>query len=360
LHRIAAATSRLAARAERSIVVSKEEAMEHAKEVVPGIFQLKVPIPDNPLGYLNSYLFKAEDGCLLVDTGWNTDEAFGALARQLGEADVSFSDLKYIAITHVHPDHYGLVGRLRHHTKAELVIHEIERTFLDSRYVHYESLLEEMDQWLRINGVPEEARPQMQRASLSILGLVWVSMPDRPVRGGEHLQVGDFDLEVVWTPGHSRGHICFYERKRGVLVSGDHVLPVITPNVSMHTQSMGNPLVDYIDALRAVEELPVEVVLPAHEHVFGDLPKRAGEIRAHHEERQQHIIEAFGGEPKTAYQIAAVIPWATLGVKWEDLPAFHKRAAVTETLSHLELMRAEGTLTKTLKDGLVWYAVGRR
>ena len=328
-------------------------------EIVPGIHLLKVPIPDNPLGYLNSYLVKADEGCLLVDTGWNTDEAFGSLARQLGEEGVSFTDLKYIAITHVHPDHYGLVGRLKQHTKAELVIHEIERSFLESRYVRYENLLDEMDQWLRINGVPEADRPQLQRASLAVLGLVWVAMPDHPVRGGEHLKVGDFDFEVIWTPGHSPGHICLYERARRVLMSGDHVLPVITPNVSMHSQSMGNPLADYVDSLRAVEALPADVILPAHEHVFHDLPKRIKEIHEHHAERKRHIVEAFAGEPKTGYQIAATIPWETMGVAWPDLAPLHKRSAVTETLAHLELMRAEGILIKSSKDGVVCYAVAQ-
>ncbi|MBI2863893.1 MAG: MBL fold metallo-hydrolase [Chloroflexi bacterium] len=285
-------------------------------EIIPGIHQLKVPIPDNPLGYLNSYLVKAEDGCLLIDTGWNTDEAFGSLARQLGDEGVSFGDLKYIAITHVHPDHYGLVGRLKQHTKAQLVIHEIERSFLESRYVHYDSLLDEMDQWLRINGVPEADRPQLQRASMMVLGLVWVATPDYPVRGGEHLRVGDFDFEIIWTPGHSPGHICFYERAHRVLVSGDHILPTITPNISMHRQSMGNPLPDYLDSLRAVAALPVDVVLPAHEHVFHDLPERVQEIHEHHAERKRHIVKAIGAESKTATRLRRTSrgrQWGCLG-----------------------------------------------
>jgi glyoxylase-like metal-dependent hydrolase (beta-lactamase superfamily II) len=329
-------------------------------EVLPGIHQLRVPIPDNPLGYLNSYLVKTSEGCLLVDTGWNTDEAFGALARQLGEVGVSLGDLRYIVITHVHPDHYGLVGRLRPHTSAQLVIHEIERSFLTTRYLHYESLLEETDQWLRINGVPEVALPQLQRASLVMLGLVSVVMPDHPVRGGEHLRLGDFEFEIIWTPGHSPGHICLYEATRRILMSGDHVLPGITPNVSMHPQAMGSPLADYLDALRVLEELPVAVVLPAHQEIFDDLPRRARGIRAHHEERKQHILAAFEGRSKTAYQVAAVIPWSTPGKGWDDLPPFHKRSAVTETLAHLELMRAEGTVAKTFKDGVVWYAPSTR
>src|SRR5690242_11596456 len=99
-------------------------------EVLPGVHRLKVPIPGNPLGYINTYLIRSDEGSLLIDTGWNTDEAFAALAIQFAEAGVSFADLRYIIITHVHPDHYGLVGRLTQHTNAELVLHEREQVLL--------------------------------------------------------------------------------------------------------------------------------------------------------------------------------------------------------------------------------------
>lgn len=327
-------------------------------EIVPGIHRLQVPIPESSLGYLNAYLIKSTDGSLLIDTGWNTDLAFGALARQLGEVGVALGDLRYIVITHVHPDHYGLAGRLAQHCSAKLVLHEIERTFLESRYVAYEGLLAEMDEWLRINGVPDADRGELQRASMPVIDLVWVAMPDMTVRGGEHLTVGDFDFEVVWTPGHSPGHICLYERARRVLVSGDQVLSGITPSVGLHTQSLGNPLADYLDSLKVLEALPVEVVLPSHREPFRDLPARIEEIRAHIDKRARDVTAAVADDLKTAYQIAAEIPWNTKGVPWLDLPALHKRAAVTETLAHLERLHADGALDKVLKDGIVLYKLG--
>src|SRR5512133_3438704 len=110
-------------------------------EVLPNVHQLRIPIPDNPLGFINAYLVKADEGSLLIDTGWNSDEAFEALQGQLAEAGVTFKDLKYIAITHVHPDHYGLVGRVEKHTQAKLILHEAERSLLYSRYVNYDPLL---------------------------------------------------------------------------------------------------------------------------------------------------------------------------------------------------------------------------
>ena len=324
-------------------------------EVAPGIHLLKVPIPGNSLGFINAYLVKSGNESMLIDTGWNTDESFNSLTSQLNEVGASYEGLKYIAITHTHPDHYGLVGRLEKFTKAELVIHELERSLLKPRYTHTEHVLDDMQQWLEINGVPDASRPLLQNASMSMLGLVAVALPDIIVRGGEHLKVGDFDLEILWTPGHSPGHICFYERNQQILFSGDFILPRITPNISMHAKTIGNPLVDYINALRQVVKLPTKLVLPSHGDPFEDLPRRANEILKHHETRMQDILKVFNGKPETAYQVASQIPWSKKGTQWNDLSPLDKRMAITETLAHLELMTARGTLMKDLTNGLVWY-----
>ncbi len=324
-------------------------------EVAPGIHLLKVPIPGNSLGFINAYLIKSGNESMLIDTGWNTDESFNSLTSQLNEVGASYESLKYIAITHTHPDHYGLVGRLEKFTKAELVIHELERSLLKSRYTHTEDVLDDMQQWLEINGVPDASRPLLQNASMAMLGLVAVALPDIIVWGGEHLKVGDFDIEILWTPGHSPGHICFFERNQQVLFSGDFILPRITPNISMHAKTIGNPLVDYMNALRQVAKLPATLILPSHGDPFQDLSKRAAEIMDHHEKRMQDILNVFSGKPETAYQIASEIPWSKKGTQWGDLSPLDQRMAITETLAHLELMTARGSLTKDLTNGLVWY-----
>ncbi|TAK30410.1 MAG: MBL fold metallo-hydrolase [Chloroflexota bacterium] len=326
-------------------------------EVVTGIFQLQLPMPDSRLSSVSSYLAKTDEGCLLVDCGWDCDEAFDALALQLGEVGVSFSDLRYIAVTHLHRDHYGLVGRLLPRTQAELVIHEVDRGQIEDIYVCRETFVQEMDHWLQINGVPEDDRREMWKANLQGISLDTIAMPHRQVRGGEHLCLGGFDFEVIWTPGHSPGHICLYERSRRVLISGDHVLPAITPHVSMHIQSVGNPLLDYLASLHVVEALPVDVVLPAHEHVFYDLPRRAEEIRKHHVVRKSEIASVLGGVERTAFQIAMVLPWSTLSVAWADLALPHQHSAISETLAHLKLMLVEGTVTNAVRDGVVWYSL---
>lgn len=325
-------------------------------EIAPGIHQFKVPIPDNPLVHLNAYLVKSNEGCLLIDTGWNVDEAYDALVRQLGDAGVSFDDLKYVVITHGHPDHYGLVDRLQHKTRAQLVIHHIEMAWVKSRCEHLTEHLEEMGRWLRVNGVPETVSAERQRARQTLRMLTVPSMPSYVVHGGEHLKLGDWDFEIIWTPGHAPGHICLYERARRMLFSGDHILSPITPNVSLHSVTEDNPLGNYLRSLRQVEGLPVDMVFPAHGEVFFGLRERAIEIRRHHDGRVQDTLRAVGDGEKTAWEIAPGIPWMDEERGWDKLSANHKCMAVTETLAHLELLRSKGALTRTQRDGVVCYA----
>jgi len=328
-------------------------------EILPNVYLLKIPIPDNLLGFINVYLIKTAEGSMLIDTGWNTEEAFAALTNQLENIGIALNDIRYIVITHAHPDHFGLLGRLVHHTRAKIIMHELENALILRRYIDFDDILEGMERWLRINGVPEITRPLLQRSSLSKLGYVAIAKPDIIVHGGEHLQLGDFDFEIIWTPGHSPGHLCLFEPKRRILLSGDHVLATITPNVSMHVQSISNPLADYQSALNNISKLPVDMVLPAHGDIINNLSDRVAEIIQHHKKRNQKILQTLLQGEKNAYQVSSMLSWSTGGTDWLDLPEHVQRMAVTETISHLELLFAQGIIRKTTQQGVMNYSLKR-
>jgi glyoxylase-like metal-dependent hydrolase (beta-lactamase superfamily II) len=65
------------------------------QEVSKQIFCIPLPMDDNPLRYINAYLIKTSKGCILIDFGWNSDNAFTALKNGLREVDTSFSDIRY-------------------------------------------------------------------------------------------------------------------------------------------------------------------------------------------------------------------------------------------------------------------------
>lgn len=326
-------------------------------EVIPGIYRLQLPIPYAPLKYVNVYLVRGENGVLLVDTGWNTDEAFDSLKQQLAENSINLEDIAQIVITHFHPDHYGLAGKLRQLSQAKIALHHLEKDFIESRYINMDELLRQMEQWLHINGVPPNELYQLQTASLGMAKFVVPAAPDITLRGGETISSGFFSFKVLWTPGHSSGHISLYEPNQKILISGDHILPTITPHVGLHPQSGSDPLGDYLNSLNVLKQLEVNLILPGHEHPFTGLEPRIEELIQHHQQRNAEILKILNTMPKTAYQIATEMTWMSdiRGVGWQDLAPWDKRLAVMETLAHLESMRLSEKVDKFLKDSTIYY-----
>jgi glyoxylase-like metal-dependent hydrolase (beta-lactamase superfamily II) len=325
-------------------------------KVIEGIYQFNIPIPDNPLGHLNSYLLEGTDGWLMIDTGWFTSDAFASLETQLQEIGLKLRDIRTIIVTHVHPDHFGLAGRIKQlspHT--ELITHRWESDLIESRYIKFSELQDKMATLMKRHGVPESLLPSLKSASMPTLNFVTVTLPDRCLYGGEIISTGKFELEIIVTPGHSPGHICLYEQEKRLLFAGDHILPVITPNISYHVQSGDNPLGDYLNALRKIQFLSVDKVLPAHQHIFTDLPGRIKEIIQHHDDRKNEIKAIISNKPETAYEIASKLVWKTPELNWERFSDHLKRAAVTETLAHLECMRWEGYVQRIARDDTVVY-----
>ncbi|TME27058.1 MAG: MBL fold metallo-hydrolase [Chloroflexi bacterium] len=231
------------------------QALPERAELMPGIWRLPLPLRDSPLGHVNTYLVRTDDGYLLVDCGWDTADTLRALEGHLRALDIRLPDVRHLVITHIHPDHYGLAGRLREISSADLSFHRLERLYIESRYVDADELLSEMREWLRLNGTPPDELDRLNRGSVSMMERVQIAFPDRTLDGGEEITCGRYAFRVIWTPGHSAGHICLYDARNKVLLSGDHVLPHITPSVGLHVRTTSNPLADYLDSLQLIGRL---------------------------------------------------------------------------------------------------------
>jgi hypothetical protein len=116
-----------------------------------------------------------------------------------------------------------------------------------------------------------------------------------------------------------------------------------------------NPLGDYIGALNKLRHLPAKKVLAAHQDIFEDLVCRINQLIAHHEKRKEEIAMVIEGEPKQAYEISSRVTWDTAGEGWETLSPLHKRAAVLETVAHLECMRWEGKVKRIIESDNIVY-----
>ncbi|MBN1176589.1 MAG: MBL fold metallo-hydrolase [Dehalococcoidales bacterium] len=327
-------------------------------EITPGIILIKLPIGEiDDVGgppHINAYLVRGDNGYLLVDAGWNTDSSFGTMHNTLVKNGLGFEEISQIFVTHVHPDHYGMAGRIKKLSGATIAMHPIEKDLIDPRYVHMEELLHQTDSMLVDNGVPHDQMVKLRDATVGLENFIDPTPPDITLRDGDTVTTGEFTFQVIWTPGHSSGHLCLYEPQKKILLSGDHILPRITPNISVHPQSIENPLGRYVESLKELKKLNVELVLPGHDEPFTGFAARIDEIIHHHELRSREILDKIEGEPRTTYQIARLITWGE-NSRWQDLPEFHQRMAIFETLAHLEMMANESIVTKLPGKGIIYY-----
>jgi glyoxylase-like metal-dependent hydrolase (beta-lactamase superfamily II) len=322
------------------------------ERVLPGLWSIPVPLPQNSLRYVLVYLFETDRGPYLVDAGWNTDDAFGALVAGMKVAGCEVSEVQGVMVTHIHPDHYGLAGRIRDASGAWISLHPADAELIHDRYDEPDDLLLRVAAALRRMGAPDEELEPLRNASMPMRPLVDPVVPDVLLEDGQKPEVPGWDLTAIWTPGHSPGHLCFYEGRRQLMLSGDHVLPRITPNIPYHPQAGANPLGQYLESLDKLEPYEVEEVLPAHEYRFTDLHRRLEELRQHHRERFNEVIAILRDGPHTAWDIAAHMKWSR---SWDDIAGFMRRAAVGEAVSHLRVLELDGLIRVEEGEPALWY-----
>jgi glyoxylase-like metal-dependent hydrolase (beta-lactamase superfamily II) len=306
--------------------------------VRPGIWSIPVPIPNNPLRYVLVYALETDKGPYIVDAGLST-------------AGFAIADVQGVLVTHIHPDHYGLAGRVREASGAWVALHPADARLLRARYVDPADLLAEMNRMLRRTGAPPEEITTLAEASMPVRAFVSPGEPDVLIEDGDKPEVPGWDLRAIWTPGHSPGHLCFYEPGNRLMLSGDHVLPRITPNIAFHPQAGANPLGDFLASLDKLRAFDTDEVLPAHEHRFTDLEGRLRELEAHHEARFAEAIVAIRSGATTSWEIAAHLTWSR---PWDQIQGFMRRAAVGETMAHLYLLQQRGLMREVPGEPVTW------
>jgi glyoxylase-like metal-dependent hydrolase (beta-lactamase superfamily II) len=176
----------------------------------------------------------------------------------------------------------------------------------------------------------------------------------------EWLQPGAVDaagrrLEVVPTPGHTRGHVVFHDEAGGLLFAGDHVLPTITPSIGFEPVRSDNPLGDFLSSLALVRSRPDARLLPAHGPVTDSVHARVDELVAHHGQRLDETEAAVRAGGTTAFEVAGQLKWTRRGRTLDELDPFNQMLAISETAAHLQLLVAQGRLRSEPADGVRRY-----
>ncbi|MBU2623087.1 MAG: MBL fold metallo-hydrolase [Proteobacteria bacterium] len=319
------------------------------KEIFPNLFQVKIPLPESPLRYLNSYVIKGGDRNLVIDTGFNHPKCLKAMQASLEELHVDLNHTDFF-ITHLHADHFGLVGRL----VAETGIIYFNRP--DKELLQSWEGFEPMIEYAGKNGFPgNELRTALHQHPGFKNGSDWT--PELSIiNDGDMFNIDDYHFACVQTPGHTMGHICLYEPDRKILIAGDHLLIDITPYIQCWSDDE-NPLKNYLSSLDKVYELEVKTVLPGHRRIFSDHRQRIDELKQHHAIRAEESLDILKEGPLTAFEVASRMTWGIRCNSWEEFPVAQRWFATGEAISHLRFLVEEGKICRLKNGNITVYAL---
>jgi glyoxylase-like metal-dependent hydrolase (beta-lactamase superfamily II) len=373
----------------------QEPASEAVTEVAPGVIRMQLPIWMPGLGHVNMYGLLDDRGLAVVDPGLPGPKSWKALKQRLTTAGFKLEDIHTVIVTHSHPDHFGGAGRIKKETGAQLITHKafttwsldrkgkgtlseaeaerLEQAAIDEADRYTGPSLEElpamadedataMDEitadhqrqsvpwggttpW---GGSKHPMPPLSRRVMIRALRLVFAPPdPTRRVKHGAPVELAGRTWLAIHTPGHTLDHLCLYDPENGLLLSGDHVLPSITPHISGSGQ--GDALHSYLATLDLVASLDgVKLGLPAHGHPFEDVPGRVDAIKEHHHERMEKLRTAS----------LAIGPASVVDLSHEVFPERHWGVmAESETFAHLEHLRRDGAAERWDEDGTLMYRV---
>ena len=294
LHILQALDEQVEGFGERLRQVSQEERDLHQRiELREGFFLFPVRTPTlPPATHTNCYVVGGEE-MVVIDPASPYEEEQLKLDDLVSSLIAEGRRMREIILTHLHPDHVGGAMHLSERFRLPIAAHRI--------------------------------------TAEALAGTVRV---DRLIADNELIALGGepgWRLRAMWTPGHARGHLCFYEERTGTIITGDLVVGLGTVVIA---PPEGN-LADYLASLRRVLELPkLTALFPAHGPSLVDARGKIEEYIAHRLEREAKIVTAMHAGPQTIPEIVKFV--------YTDVPEAMHALAEHSVLAHLEKLAAEG------------------
>lgn len=310
-----------------------------AKQIAEGLLWARVPLPME-LNHINLWLMEDRGGWTLVDTGMSADVCREAW-QKLEHGACKGLPLRRVFLTHDHPDHMGLATWLAARHEAQIwMSNPSHRSVADYLNCVPQLISERIHDFVHSHGMDIDTRRTLNLRGDHRDWFDGLPAPAEYPQDGSELQVEHRSWQIIATDGHCRGHLCLYDHAGGLLISGDQVLPAISPNVSVISAAPeADPLRDFLASLARLERLPEDtLVLPSHGRPFRALRPRIADLRAHHEQQLQSLVEACS-EPRTAHELLPVMFGGTLR-------GFHRLLALGEAVAHLNYLRGTAVVSR--------------
>jgi glyoxylase-like metal-dependent hydrolase (beta-lactamase superfamily II) len=319
--------------------------------VAPGVLWIRMPLPF-ALNHINLWLLAEDDGWTLVDCGFG-DAPTRELWMRHFATTMGGRSLTRIIATHFHPDHLGNAAWLMQQFSCPLKMSQSE--FLTAHAVFEQHAAHGADDSCALFAahgmLPEDVAGLAGRGNQYRRGVPEVPARFERMLGGDVVRAGGTNWQVVSGYGHSPEHASLASVARGLVISGDMLLPRISTNVSVWPADPdGDPLARFLASITEYESLPPEtLVLPSHGLPFRGIALRVGQLQDHHAARLAELEAAITAAttPASASDMLPVLFRRELDLQ-------QRFFAMGEAIAHLNYLWHRGRIRRTVApDGAI-------
>lgn len=323
-------------------------------EVYKNIYLKELPLPNNPLKALNLYIIKGENKSMVIDTGFNREDTKEELIQVLGELDIKFEDT-VLYLTHYHSDHAGLAYFFQEKGSA-IYVSDIDGNMINNSMSKDDKVWINAIKNAKLQGLDDDNLDLENHPGFKYRPKEFIHYKSAVF--GEHIQIGDYDFEIIDLSGHTPGITGLYEKNHKILFCGDHILGKITPNITFWGFEYGDSLGDYFKNLDKVYDMEINHLFSSHRFLIKDHRQRIDELKEHHQKRLDEIMQIVEKNGKsTVCNIAKQMHWDIKAKNWEDFPKSQKWFATGEAHSHLEHLRYTDKLKMEEIDSVLYYYI---
>lgn len=289
-------------------------------------------------GENNVYLL-TDGETTLIDTGFATAGTRNQLKRGLEAHDTDSEDIDTIFLTHYHADHSGLAAEIQQASGATVYAHAADAPLIEGDEEAWVELQDRRLRYFEEWGMPREKR----NALVACIN----DRPDpdgdrtivNPFTDGDQIDIGETELEVLHTPGHTLGLSSFVPADRNEVFTGDALLPVYTPNIGGADVRVERPLEQYLESLQRIIDRNFDRAWPGHRDPIDDPSERAQFIIEHHEERAYRVIS-------TLHDVGQADAWTVSAELFGELENIHILHGPGEAYAHLEHLARVGDIQR--------------
>ncbi|HNY48930.1 MAG TPA: MBL fold metallo-hydrolase [Smithella sp.] len=319
---------------------------QFSRKIITDVFRIKLPLPGRKPGPVNVYLFKGDE-ITLMDTG--TVQTTSLLRKALQEHNLDFSDISKIIITHGHPDHYGAVKRIVKAGKAQVLAHRGDKRMMETGR---DVSAKKYNDFLRIIGVPRSTGMMLNLSSLIFRFMAERCTMDIILREGDEVNIGKYRARILETPGHSKGSICFFLEREGILFCGDTLIQHITPNAFFMLDEDNDLPVrlsqeEFYQSLDKIRKLAPSIIFSAHGKTVTDVDQIIAGYQRAFAQRKENVMRILRNGERSVYRTARIL-FPDIGGSRLLLEIF---LSISEVYTTMQVLQKEGRVSFKIRNG---------